>query len=177
MKGLKRSSRTRITHGPTNSQFERAARAAALTAHVGKAAVKGQYRAVMAAREGYSFTDSVDIDTDLQPIEPGTVRWDYGLGLRDSAGHELAVWVEPHPASGSGEVQRMIDKLEWLKAKLARTEFAELRRLTEVTIGREAHPFRWLAMTGAISIRPGSSEARRLALKGLGLPTRHLVLP
>ena len=177
MSGGKRAPAKSNAAAPSISQFERGARTAKLTPQAGKAAVKGQYRTAMAARAGHTFTDSVDIDTDFQVPEPSSVRWDYGLGLITAAGEELAVWVEPHPASGSGEVQKMIDKLAWLRAKLAISEFKELHRLTHMSAGSSANPFRWLAMTGAICIRPGSAEARRLALKGLGLPARHLVLP
>ena len=176
MSGRKRAAAKPIT-APLVSQFDQGARTAKLTPQAGKAAVKGQYRAAMVARSGHALTDSVDIDTDFQDAEPSSVRWDYGLGLKSVAGHELAVWVEPQPASGSGEVRKMIDKLAWLKVKLANTEFKELHRLTHMSPGSSANPFRWLAMTGAICIRPGSAEARRLALKGLGLPARHLVLP
>jgi hypothetical protein len=177
MSGGKRATSKPTTAAPPISQFDRGARTAKLTPHAGKAAVKGQYRAAMVARAGHAFTNSVDIDSDFLIAEPSSVRWDYGLGLKTAAGDELAVWVEPHPASGSGEVQKMIDKLAWLRAKLAHTEFKELHRLTHMGTGSSTNPFRWLAITGAICIRPGSSEARRLALKGLSLPARHLVLP
>ena len=177
MSGGKRASAKSTVATPSTSQFEQGARTARLTPHAGKAAVKGRYRSAMVARAGHAFTTSVDIDTDFQAAEPSSVRWDYGLGLKNAAGHELAVWVEPHPASGSGEVQRMIDKLAWLRAKLANAEFKELHRLTHTSNSGSANPFRWLAMTGAICIRPGSAEARRLALKGLGPPSRRLELP
>ena len=70
----------------------------------------------------------------------------------------------------------MLAKLEWLTAKLRRPEFAKLQALTDAA-RLSGIAFRWLAMSGDICIRPGTSQARRLALRGLAAPTRHVALP
>ena len=93
--------------------------------------------------------------------------------MRSEAGQELLVWLEAHPASSTGEVQKMLDKLAWLKAKLAQPDFDGLR-----TLEHKVSAYRWLAMTGAIRILPNSRrEARRLAQAGLSSPQRHVELP
>lgn len=157
---------------PVTSAFEQAAEAAGLTSQPGLGAVKGEYRDGLSLQPGHRHTASIDLDSGLRAAEPTASRWDYGIGLSTSAGAELLVWVEAHPASSTGEVQKMLDKLAWLKDKLARTEFADLRAL-------QTRPaaYRWLARTGGIRILPGSKEARRLALAGLSAPQRHIQLP
>jgi hypothetical protein len=118
----------------------------------------------------------VDLDATFLLSEPEAARWDYGVGM-SIVGTELekAFWIEPHPASSTGEVQRMLNKLAWLKAKLARPEFAALRELTARTGTTGAPVYIWL-YSGANRILPNSREARLLASKGLGLPKRHVTL-
>ncbi len=156
--------------------FEQAALRAGLAVQPGKSAMKSEYRPGVAVRVTHKFVASVDLDAELRAEEPGAHRWDYGLGLADRRGAESAWWVEPHPASSTGEVATMLAKLDWLKFKLNRPEFAELLALTNAA-RLKGIAFRWLAMTGDICIRPGSSQARRLALRGLAAPTRHVTLP
>ena len=156
--------------------FELASVKAGLTVQPGKRAVKNEYRGGVTVRAAHKFLASVDLDTDLKGKEPGAHRWDYGLGLIDRRGDESAWWIEPHPASSTGEVSTMLAKLEWLTTTLKTPEFAKLQALTDAA-RLKGIAFRWLAMSGAICIRPGSSQARRLALRGLATPTRHVVLP
>ncbi|NYG32319.1 hypothetical protein HZU83_05620 [Sphaerotilus montanus] len=164
----RRTSRT----ARADSAFELAAKVAGLPTQPGLGAIKAEYRAGVALRSGHRHTASLDIDTAFLATEPTSSRWDYGIGMRSEAGQELLVWLEAHPASSTGEVQKMLDKLAWLKAKLARPDFDGLR-----TLEHKVSAYRWLAMTGAIRILPNSREARRLAQAGLSSPQRHVELP
>jgi len=135
-------------------------------------AVKTAYRAGLALRPGHRYTVSVDLDGHFSGIEANAARWDYGIGCVGETGKESVVWVEAHPASSTGEVQKMLDKLAWLRSKLDLPEFVPLKKLAH-----EGAPFRWLAMTGAVRILPNSHEARRLARAGLSSPQRRIDLP
>ena len=157
---------------PTVSAFEQAAQVAGLQAQPGLGAIKAEYRAGIALRSGHRHTASLDIDASFLTAEPTSPRWDYSIGIRSGAGQELLVWLEAHPASSTGEVQKMLDKLAWLRAKLAHPDFASMHALTP-----KVSAYRWLAMTGAIRILPNSREARRLAQAGLSPPQRHVELP
>lgn len=158
------------------SEFEGAATAAGLKVLPGKSAVKNQYQPGIAVGPGLSFTASVDIDLDCQAAEPQANRWDYGLGLRNQKEEEFAVWIEPHPASSTGEVAKIIAKLDWLERKLAQPGFKDLKALTQKSAQADVPRFHWLAITGDIRIRPGSREAALLSKRGLRLPSRHLLL-
>lgn len=158
------------------SAFETAAIAAGLKVLPGKSAVKNEYQKGIAVGPGLSFTTSVDIDSACKAAEPQSNRWDYGLGLQREKGEEFTVWVEPHPASSTGEVAKIIAKLDWLERKLAQPAFKGLDALTQKSAQTGVLRFHWLAMTGDIRIRPGSREAALLNKRGLRLPSRHLVL-
>ncbi|MEN9368603.1 MAG: hypothetical protein RL489_2961 [Pseudomonadota bacterium] len=158
--------------GQASSDFEHACRHAELEPQPGLSAVKGEYRPGVALKPGHRHTASVDLDACLLASEPTAARWDYGIGVRGESGQESLVWLEAHPASSTGEVQKMLDKLAWLKDKLNQPAFAHLRRLEH-----EVSAYRWLAMTGAIRILPHSAEARRLAKAGLSSPQRRVELP
>ena len=159
------------------SEFESAATTAGLKVFPGKSAVKNQYQPGIKIGPGRSFTASVDIDLDCQATEPQAHRWDYGLGLRDQKDEEFAVWIEPHPASSTGEVAKIIAKLDWLEHKLAQPGFKDLKALTQRSARADVPRFHWLAITGDIRIRAGSREAALLNKRGLRLPSRYLVLP
>ena len=157
------------------SPFQVAVVEAGLTPHGGKEAIEGSYRANIIAAKGCSFTGSVDVDAHFSASEGRSPRWDYGLGLQNAAGEAVACWVEPHPASSTGEVAKMLAKLEWLKAKLNEPEFKALRRMTYAST---SSPFHWLLTeTGGCRISAGSADAKRLAKQGLRMPTRQVVLP
>ena len=172
-----RKAKNTTTPAPANtSAFERAATIAGLTASKGKGAVKHQYQAGITCGPLVKFTGSVDIDEGCRVAEPESHRWDYGLGLQRNGESEFAVWVEPHPASSTGEVAKIIAKLDWLERKLERPEFKDLKALTRRSAQAGVLRFHWLAMTGDIRIRPGSREAAILTKRGLRLPTRYLAL-
>lgn len=157
---------------PTPSDFERACRHAELTPQPGLSAVKGEYRPGVALKSGHRHTASIDLDACFLASEPTAARWDYGIGVRGESGQESLFWLEAHPASSTGEVQKMLDKLAWLKDKLNQPAFEHLRRLEH-----KVSAYRWLAMTGDIRILPNSVEARQLAKAGLSRPLRRVELP
>ena len=159
------------------SAFEAAARAAGMVPCTGLSAVKAEYRSGVSLKPEHRHTASIDTDAHFHDAEPAAARWDYGLGLRTQSGEELMVWLEPHPASSTGEVQKMLDKLDWLKSKVAQTAFDGLRTLELTSRRRQIILYRWLAPTGSIRILPNSKEARRLAQAGLSQPQRHVQLP
>ncbi|MCZ2095898.1 hypothetical protein FBQ98_01000 [Gammaproteobacteria bacterium PRO6] len=69
----------------------------------------------------------------------------------------------------------MLRKLAWLKQKLNQAGFHQLRSMTHPA-GDAGLAYRWLAQ-GAIHIRAGSREARKLAQQGISMPARRVVLP
>ena len=157
------------------SQFKNAAAVAGIETRAGKAAIKAEYRAAVSIASPWRHTESVDLDAHFEKSEPNASRWDYGIGVAHGD-TELIVWVEPHPASSTGEVKRMVEKVLWLKGKLNLPAFAQLRRLTDATVKSKRSPYRWLH-SGALQIARGSKEARTLAMAGIDFPARQLKLP
>ena len=160
-----------------STAFDLAVQAAGLTALSGKGAVEGSYRAQITATNGWKFTCSVDMDAHFKSAEGQSNRWDYGMGISQANGKELVCWVEPHPASSTGEVRKMLDKLAWLKEKLNAPAFKKLKDMTHAP-GRVGHPFYWLrTLNGECRITAHGKEAKLLAQSGLRMPTQHLTLP
>lgn len=155
--------------------FMAAASAAGLVPAAGKQAVRHEYRSAIQAAAGSRFCGSVDLDVAYLQAEPNAFRWDYGLGIQREAA-ELAFWVEPHPASSTGEVARMIAKLDWLERKLDQPAFSRLAALTRAAM-QTGLAFRWLAASGDIRLLPGSRQARQLAARGIAFPARQVRLP
>jgi hypothetical protein len=154
--------------------FPDAAQSAGLTAEVGKNAIEGKYRPHIEAADGIAITHSADIDAAYTAIEPNAARWDYGVGL--SKGNKiLAVWVEPHGATSSGEVDKMIAKLNWLKGKLNTQRWANLRAMSDASISEEVRLFWWL-VPGKVCFRAGSKEALKLAQAGLTMPCKQVLI-
>lgn len=160
---------------PAVSQFVAAATLAGLPVQPGKGALDSSYRP-MVDTSAATFTASVDMDLAFLASEPQSPRWDYGIGIAEAGNIEKAFWLEPHPASSTGEVQRMLAKLDWLKEKLALPQFSDLRQLTQRASAAGNPVYIWLH-SGANRILPNSREARLLASKGLSLPRRHITLP
>lgn len=63
-------------------------------------------------------TGSIDLDAALQTAYPNDHRWDYGIGIPHNTQTEKVLWLEVHHAA-SGETERVIKKLQALKAWLA----------------------------------------------------------
>lgn len=159
------------------SAFHAAAVKAGLPPLNGKDAVGGTYRAQITAKKGTKFTGSVDMDGHFKILEPDSNRWDYGIGLALSDGSEIACWVEPHPASSTGEVRTMLSKLTWLRTKLDGQHFKQLNTMT-FTCSQGIHRFHWLLTAeGGCRITANSKEAKLLAKAGLRMPARQLTLP
>ena len=74
-------------------------------------------------------TGSVFVDETLKDakLHPNSHRWDYGIGLGNARVGEHILWLETHHAA-SGETERVLLKLDWLKTWL-RTEAPELNKL------------------------------------------------
>lgn len=159
----------------SDSRFSQAVLAAGLEPLEGKTAIKGEYRARVDASAGSRFVGSVDMDAAFVASEAQASRWDYGVGIHKD-GQELAFWIEPHPASSTSEVGRMLRMLDWIESKLREPAYSDLRRLTGFA-RRTGLAFHWLAMTGAIRIVPNSQQAKQLAMRGLSQPRRYLRLP
>lgn len=156
--------------------FAKAAESASLTHRDGKSAVEGKYRdRIDVKHAGATFTGSVDLDIAFKESEPGSNRWDYGLGLLEPGKPERAVWVEPHSGDSAGEVKKVLAKLDWLEGKLSLKAFAKLKSLTEQTKMLGESPFHWLS-SGKVGIRAGSREANMLAIRGMKPPSSHLKL-
>ncbi len=171
----KPKSGSRTAKAAALTAFAEAASAAGLTSQPGKEAVEGQYRAGITARSDRArFTGSVDLDASFKRAEPTSNRWDYGVGLHDGAG-EFAVWIEPHPASSTGEVKKVLAKLDWLQAKLAQPDFEQLKALTEECVRQGHRPYHWMA-TAHVAIRPGSREANMLAVRGMNLTANRVTI-
>lgn len=154
------------------NSFLRAAATAKLDGKRGKQAIKARYRDQVSVSGTASFTGSVDIDQHFKTAEPNANRWDYGVGFSHN-NSEFALWIEPHPASGSGEIAVMLKKLDWLTSKLELPGYEDLAALTKAAEEKGKKPFRWL-YRGTTSFRYGGKEARQLAQKGMRLPERSI---
>ena len=108
---------------------------------------------------------SLDFDSALRSSFPRNPRWDYVIGVRTKDG-DRAVWVEVHPAS-SLHVDAVMQKKQWSQAWV-RQNAPHLDRISSEVY--------WLA-TGAVSIRPGTRQMRRLAEAGIRLRGQALRLP
>lgn len=169
--------KTRTATKKKTSGFHSTAFEAGLLPKAGKEAVEGSYRAQIQVSKGGSFTGSVDVDGHFKTAEPQSHRWDYGIGVQLTNGQELVCWVEPHPASSTSQVSKMLEKLAWLKSKLDTPAFKKLKDMTQAS-GHTGSPYYWLrTVSGECRISANSKEARLLALHGLRMPTQQVTLP
>lgn len=169
--------KTKTATKKKTSGFHSAAFEAGLLPQAGKEAVEGSYRAQIQVSKGGAFSGSLDVDGHFRAVEPQSHRWDYGIGVQLSNGQELVCWVEPHPASSTSQVSKMLAKLAWLKSKLDTPAFKKLEAMTHSS-GRTGSPYYWLrTVSGECRISANSKEARLLALHGLRMPTQQVTLP
>ena len=154
------------------TMFQQFATEAGLHASAGKQAMSAGYRGQVTVAGRYRFTESVDLDQHFSNAEPNANRWDYGVGFKHENG-EFIIWIEPHPASSSKEVDVILKKLAWLKSKLRSRDYDGLYKLTYAREDKNKRPFRWI-YSGAMNIKRGSKEAKRLAQKGMKLPERRI---
>ena len=132
----------------------------------GKQALNG-YRNRVNCADSRRLTGSMDLDSALKKEQAHAARWDYGLGYKPPRGREQAIWVEVHAAT-TGEVSRVLDKLQWLKDWL-NGEAEDLKRLTD-RAGADIR-YVWIAR-GKVRIPSHLPQARRLNQSGLSLKTR-----
>ena len=76
----------------------------------GLQALKRQNRNQIKCNASRDLKGSVDIDPCLRERYPTEPRWDYVFGYKDRI-----YYMEIHPAGSTGEVKRIVAKLEWLK--------------------------------------------------------------
>lgn len=172
---MSRRGKTKAEKANRTSQVEKAASLAGIPAQSGKGAIKAEYRAAIVAMPPWTHTESIDLDAHFAKDEPQACRWDYGVGIQHDA-VELLVWIEPHPASSTGEVKRVVGKVKWLREKLNSPAFRELSNLTDATVRKGHLAYRWLH-AGSLQIARGSKEARALAQAGIAFPARQIKLP
>jgi hypothetical protein len=111
---------------------------------------------------------SVDIDTTLSEVFPNKPRWDYAIGVQRDRNADAVIWIEVHPASSTREVNRVLEKLSWLKAWAADTA-PKLKRLTREYV--------WVA-TGHVAITSHSPQRKQLAEAGIRFAgTRYNIQP
>lgn len=176
MSEKKQGSRRKAVPAGGLSAFVQAAQSAGLVAEPGKGAMESRYRGGVSSKLAKTqFTGSVDMDEAFRATEGQANRWDYGLGVQLPAKNEMAIWVEPHPASSNGEVKVVLAKLDWLKTKLKHSAFKQLKALTDECVGQGMRPYRWMS-SGHVGIRPGSREANMLARAGMDLPSQQVVI-
>lgn len=156
------------------SAFAAATRQAGLPVAAGMSAVDRRYRAGIELQAGHRCSGSTDLDSHYRPTEAQSHRWDYGVGVGRGE-QEVAIWIEPHPASSTREVDTMIEKIRWLRDKLASPGFDQLQRLTR-TQQAQGPAFIWLAVSGSIRLKR-NRDGKRLAQQGLTFPQRHVRLP
>ncbi len=113
-----------------------------------------------------SLEGSVCLDDALAYKYPQAARWDYGIGMR-KGGRALAIWVEVHPARSGSDVQSVLAKVRWLKARLH--ESSGLQSMTQ-------KPFHWIA-SGKVKIPRTGSWSRQLKQNGICHPREMVRLP
>jgi len=154
--------------------FQRAASNAGLSAKPGKGAIKARYRSLVEGKGTSTITHSIDLDGAFEEQESHANRWDYGMGMVQKRTH-MAVWIELHSATSTGEVERVLQKLGWLRAKLA--DWHDLSALAQNEQKRGIQQFWWLVpRNGKMCFRSGSREAKQLAQSGMGMPVRKITL-
>lgn len=172
---MKKAKKEKRVVAPALTAFAKAAIRAKVPLRVGKSALKNEYRDSLSLHAQWKHTESVDLDLHFLEAEPNSPRWDYGVGV-ECKGEEFVFWVEPHPASSTGEVAKVTRKAKWLREKLSSDAFADLDHLTRRTSAAGYKPLQWV-FSGELRIVPGSKEARALAQAGIAFPSRHIKLP
>lgn len=126
----------------------------------GLQALKRSDRGAIVVTDTRLLDGSVDVDTAVQEKYPNDNRWDYAIGYSGKV-----CYVEVHPAYTS-EVSTIEKKLRWLK-----TWLKEKAPLLDA-IPKATPAFVW-AQTGKGGILPRSSQARKLATRGITIAPVH----
>lgn len=124
----------------------------------------GGYSALIRLGTPGDCTSSVEIDEATREKYPDATRWDYAFDYRNEV-----FYVEVHSAE-TGEVSRMLRKLQWLRDWL----HAAAPRINALT-AKSRPAFYWV-QSGRYSILPGSSQERKIIQLGLK-PVSAVVLP
>ena len=111
------------------------------------------------------ISGSLNLDAAVALLYPNAARWDYGIGIKKTEAKDKAIWVEVHPADAN-QVQKMIDKLAWLK-KWLNNSAQNLMGITE-----SDSPYVWVA-SGRVSFQKTSPQTKKLALAGITFPREH----
>lgn len=116
-------------------QFQRAVEATATVAHAFRAGAQAlEERDRKLLDDIQLATGSLALDKALQEAElfPNDNRWDYGMSLSAPKNAEKVLWLEPHHA-GSGQAEKVIKKLKWLRNWL-RQGAPELEKVSKESV-------------------------------------------
>jgi hypothetical protein len=141
-------------------KFEKAVRGCVeLAEHLkpGMQALKSADARCVTCDDTRQLAGSVDVDTALSHDEPNATRWDYAIGVGRKGKSDFVTWIEVHPASSTGEVKVVLNKLDWLK------RWAEKNAPDLMELERE---FVWVA-TGRVAFSSSSKQRRLLAASGI----------
>ena len=133
--------------------------------HPGLRALRSADRKRILCEDARSLDGSVCLDDALINKYPQAARWDYGIGLKKGR-RVLAIWVEVHPARSGKDVQSMLAKVDWLKARLQKS--SDLCSMTHA-------PYRWVA-SGKVKIPKRGRWPRLLNENGICYPQETLRL-
>ncbi len=133
--------------------------------HPGLQALRPSDRKKIDCEDNRSLADSVCLDDALIRKYPQAARWDYGIGLKKGQ-HVQAFWVEVHPARSGEDVQSIVDKAKWLKARIK--ESPDLWAMTHT-------PYHWIA-SGKVKIPRSGRWSRLLKKHGVCHPQEKLWL-
>ena len=133
---------------------------------LGLQALKAVDRARVNLKPAKCVRASVEVDETLRPFFPQDPRWDYVLAQPPAHGNrkERLVWLEVHPANGTGNIAEMESKLQWLKEWLKGKQLELFPRR-----------FVWVS-SGRCEITPRSPRMRQLIEQGLEFRGRCLFL-
>lgn len=108
-------------------------------------------------------TGSVALDEALKDRFPNDPRWDYGIGLPGDK-MEQVLWLEVHHAA-SGETDRVLRKLQWLRGWL-RSEAPALDRM----------PAKFIWLLSNVESNPNDRRKRQQLAEKHGLRRHQGVL-
>lgn len=108
-------------------------------------------------------TGSMALDEALKDRFPNDHRWDYGIGLPASTAEQV-LWLEVHHAA-SGETDRVLKKLQWLKGWL-RNEAHALDRM----------PAKFIWLLSNVESNPNDRRKRQQLAEKHGLRRHQGVL-
>ena len=91
-------------------------------------------------------------------------RWDYVIGWKHLGDGEVAIWLEIHPASSTGNIREIVEKLEWLHTWIS-SQGQAFKRLPGIKI--------WLA-TGRCVFKGTDPKLKQLQQLGVQFYSRRL---